>query len=114
MLRVLKSSGRVHSSANGKSTANSKGLVELSLQTHAGTKEPVLNLTEKVNYGKVRWSTSVNITREEVEMLVSRAQSWLEGKVEETLTALPETVQQRDVEVTPEDKSTFEMVNSND
>ena len=114
MLRVLKSSGRVTSSANDKSTTNSRGRVELSL---SGTPESdqLLQFTERGNYGKVRWSTTVRVTRQEVESLVRSAQDWLNGVTQRTLEDQPvaETATQRDVEVTPEDKTTFELVNGN-
>ena len=112
MLRVLKSTGVVTSSANDRPTANSKGSVELSLRkSETG---PVLKFEERGNYGKVRWSTTVQLTRAEVETLVRSAQDWLNGKVETTLAEqTPVVTQERDVPVTPEDKATFELVNGN-
>lgn len=114
MLRVPKSSNRIVSSANDRPTANSKGSVELSLVTHPASMDPILQFVEKGNYGRERWKTTVQLTRKEVEDLVLAAQDWLSGKVETTLADLPEqTVLVCDVEVTPENKETFELVNGN-
>lgn len=112
MLRVLKSSGRVTSSAADKPTTNSKGRVELSLSQ--GTDgEGQLTFSEHGNYGKQRWSTTVRVTRREVEDLVRSAQEWLAGTVQTTLPEYAEQTEprERDVEVTPEEKRTFELVN---
>ena len=111
MLRVTKSSGRVTSSANDHPTANSKGSVELSLGTCSTG--PTLQFVEKGNYGKVRWSTTVQLTRQEVEQMVRAGQDYLDGKVERTVVAPQEQPVDRDVVVTPETEETFELVNGN-
>lgn len=114
MLRVPKSSNRVVSTANDHPTTNSKGRVELCLSTNPETATPVLNFSEYGNYGRLRWNTEVQLTRAEVEQIVRSAQEWLSGQVEDTLRKpnLPVTPE-RDVEVTPEEKETFELVNGN-
>lgn len=113
MLRVQKSTGVVTSTANDHPTANSKGRVELCLSTNPETATPVFNFSEYGNYGRLRWNTEVQLTRAEVEQMVRSAQEWLNGQVEETLRVQPAVVPQRDVEVTPEEKETFELVNGN-
>ena len=113
MLRVPKSSNRVVSSANDRPTANSKGSVELVLRTNPETTSPVLQFVEKGNYGRVRWSTTVQLSRAEVETMVRSAQDWLDAKVETTLEDQPLPVPERDEEVTEEQKDTFELVNGN-
>ena len=113
MLRVAKSSGRVTSSANDHPTANSKGSVELSLGNAETGSDILLQFLEKGNYGKVRWSTTVQLTRQEVEQMVRAGQDYLDGKVETTAVAPQEQTVERDVEVTPENKETFELVNGN-
>ena len=111
MLRVTKSSGRVQSSAHDNPTANSKGSVELSL-SNAET-GPTFQFIEKGNYGKVRWSTTVQVTRQEVEQMVRAGQDYLDGKVETTVVAPQEQLVEHEVAVTPEGEETFELVNGN-
>jgi len=114
MLRVFKSSGRVTSSANDKPTTNNRGRVEQGLTTN-DVGEPVYRFTEYGNYGKVRWDVTARLTREELQLLVRQATDFLEGRTQSTLeTYAPEasvTTRERVVDVTPEDKQTFELVN---
>ena len=111
MLRVPKNTGRISSTANDKPTSNSKGRVELCLASNG--EDPVLYFEERGNYGKVRWSTTVQLTRQEVEEMVRSAQSWLDGTVGVTLQEVVAPDQEREVKVTPENEETFELVNGN-
>lgn len=109
MLRILKSTQRVTSSANDKSNPKSKGRVDLSLsQDQQGN--GVLTFEEYGNYGRLRWMTTMQVTREEVEGMLRAGQQWLDGQAETTLNQETEI---RDVPVTSTEETTFELVNGN-
>ena len=110
MMRVLKNTGNVTSSAVEKATKSDKGRVELcvydTLETDANGKKYELDFTEYGNYGRVRWQTNVLLSEAEVKDMQSLLCQVLSGKLVETLEHPTETPVVETTEQTTETVST--------
>ena len=83
MLRVMKSSGHVTSSANDK-PRGTRGRVELAGQnTGSGTYS--VSFSEYGNYGKLRWSAEATVDRAEVQAMRDSLDKLLSGAETSTL-----------------------------
>ena len=84
MLRVMKSSGRVSSSANDK-PRGTRGRVEIAGQNTSNGAYSV-TFSEYGNYGKLRWSAEASVDRAEVQAMRDSLDKLLSGTESTTLS----------------------------